>query len=320
MKKNLYIIATAMAAVLALGACSNDDENIVNGVDLSKPISLSFSPAQIDVQTRATIGVTGAFENGDRVGVYVSSSTLADAEYRNIRFTAGANNTWTSSDMYWQSGTDTYTLTAYYPFAGEEGTAAASLAVCLPADQSDPDTYSAADYLWAQIPAQAPTNGAISMTLNHQMSLLKLDMTAGDDMTLAEIATMTPAILGTIPAAGTWDLTSGNITAATEEGATTHASIRPYMDYDASANTLTYYALVMPATSFEQDSKFLTLTATNGTEFSYDLNVTGGIEAGANTYCDLDLTVNRTGITISSFSIGDWQQGKGGSGNVTMDW
>ncbi len=34
MKKNLYIMATAMAAALALGACSNDDENMVNGVDL----------------------------------------------------------------------------------------------------------------------------------------------------------------------------------------------------------------------------------------------------------------------------------------------
>ena len=319
-KTNLYLMAAAMTAALTLGACSNDENShIVNGVDLTKPISLDFRPAQLDTQTRATIGTSGsAFESGDRVGVYVSSGTLAGAEYRNIEFTAVNSTTWNSTDMYWQSGTDTYTLTAYYPFAGTQGTAAATLDVTLPSGQSDADDYTAADYLWAQIPSQSPTNSAISMELSHQMSLLKLDMDNGAGMSLSEVAAMTPAIHGTIPAAGTWDLATGTITAATGIGAASHTFLRPYVDYDSSNGILTYYALVMPGTTFAQGRQFLTLTASDGTVYSYSLNVTGGIEAGAGSYVDLDLTVSRTSIDLDGITIGDWTPGQSGSGNVTM--
>ena len=208
MKNNLFIMAGAMIAALSLGACSNEDDT--HGVDLSKPISLSFQPAA--VVTKATVGVAAdaSFEKNDKVGVYV-----VGAGYNNVCFTNTNNVNWTASQtMYWPDAS-TYTIRAYYPYMET-----VSNVVTLPENQSGKAAFTAADRMWAGVP-QPATNSAISLTLQHKMSLLKLDMTAGDDMTLAEIATMTPAILGTIPAAGTWDLTSGNITAATEEGATT---------------------------------------------------------------------------------------------------
>ena len=87
---------------------------------------------------------------------------------------------------------------------------------------------------------------------------------------------------------------------------------------DNGDGTLTYYALVMPGTVFEEDAKFFSLTDA-GTTYSYDLNIDGGFTAGASQYCDIDLTVHRTGITLSGFSVGNWTSGATGSGSVTMD-
>ena len=313
MKKDLFIMAGAMIAALSLGACSNEDD--AHGVDLSKPISLSFQPAA--VETRATVGVNNAsFEAGDEIGVYVSSSAaLASAEYRNIKFTS-AGGSWAAADMFWPSGTDTYDITAYYPFAGTENTAAATLAVSVPDNQSG-DGYSNADYLWTKRATVQPTNANIPLTLDHKMSLLKLNMAEGDGISLAEVAAMTPAILGEVPAEGTWDLATGAITPDTE--GEKHPSIQPYMDYDSGTGTLTYYALVMPGTTFAQSERFLTLTGTDGTVFYYDLNIEGGITTGAGTYVDLNLTVDRTGISLSSFTVGDWKPSNvSGNGSVVM--
>ena len=312
MKKNLFILASAMAA-LALGACSNEEET--HGVDLSKPISLDFRPAA--VQTRATVGVEDAnFVINDVVGVYVSSSTLEGSDYANIKFTYD-NTKWITKTLYWPSGTDSYTITAYYPFAGSENTAAATLSVSVPDDQSG-TAYTKADYMWAQKTSVTPTNDVIPFTLDHKMSLLKLDITASPNMGLglSQINSMTPAILGSIPATGTWDLATGDITP--DDKSTTHQSIRPYAAYVAN-QTLTYYALVMPGTTFKKGDKFFTLTDGEDNTYSYSLNIEGGITAGEGKYVELDLTVTRKGINITSFDVGDWQPDQSGSGMVELE-
>ena len=181
-------------------------------------------------------------------------------------------------------------------------------AVSLPADQSTAEAFTQADRMWAST-TRAATNGTISLTLNHQMSLIKLDVEDGEAITLDEIKDMTPAILGAMPSEGTWDLQTGTVSFPTD--GKTISGIQPYM-VDNGDGTLTYYALVMPGTVFEQGDQFFSLT-------SYDLNIDGGFTAGASQYCDIDLTVHRTGITLSGFSVGNWTSGATGSGSVTMD-
>lgn len=301
MKKDLFIMAGAMIAALSLGACSEDD---THGVDLSKPISLSFQPAA--VVTKATVGVAAdaSFETNDKVGVYVDN-----AGYNNVCFTNTNNVNWTASQtMYWPDAS-TYTFRAYYPYMET-----VSNVVTLPENQSGKAAFTAADRMWVGVP-QPATNSAISLTLQHKMSLLKLDITAGPGMSLDAIRQMKPAILGTIPSTGTWDLTTGEITFPAEGGSSVK-SIEPYREDNETS--LTYYALVMPGTKFTEGEKFFSLTD-GGTTYSYTLNIEDGFTAGASEYCDLDLTVHRTGISISGFSIGQWKEGTTGEGDVTMD-
>ena len=303
MKNNLFIMAGAMIAALSLGACSNEDDT--HGVDLSKPISLSFQPAA--VVTKATVGVAAdaSFEKNDKVGVYV-----VGAGYNNVCFTNTNNVNWTASQtMYWPDAS-TYTIRAYYPYMET-----VSNVVTLPENQSGKAAFTAADRMWAGVP-QPATNSAISLTLQHKMSLLKLDITAGPSMSLDAIRQMKPAILGDMPSTGTWDLTTGEITFPAEGGSTL-SSIKPYLEDNGTS--LTYYALVMPGTKFNQGEKFFSLKDGN-TTYSYTLNITDGFTADASEYCDLDLTVHRTHISISGFSIGEWIEGAEGKGDVTMDY
>ena len=303
MKNNLFIMAGAMIAALSLGACSEDD---THGVDLSKPISLSFQPAA--VVTKATVGVAAnaSFDKDDKVGVYVDN-----AGYNNVCFTNTDNVNWTASQtMYWPDAS-TYTIRAYYPYMET-----VSNVVTLPEDQSDKAAFTAADRMWVSA-SQPATNSAINLTLQHKMSLLKLDIQDGQGMTLEAIRQMTPAIHGKMPSTGTWDLTTGEITFPAEGGSSL-SNIVPYLEDNETS--LTYYALVMPGTKFEYGKKFFSLTDDGGTTYSYTLNIEDGFTAGASAYCDLDLTVHRTHISISGFNIGQWEEGIKGEGSVTMDY
>lgn len=295
----------ALCCGLALTACHNDDEP---GVDLSKPITLSFSPAQMGAESRATIAVTdAAFGQGDRVGVYT------DAGYNNVLYTnTGGTNWQASTSMYWPDAS-TYTFRAYYPYQ-ESVTDVAAVPVTLPADQSDADKLTAIDYMWAST-TQAASDGPINMELNHKMSLLKLDVTDGEGFSLSEIKNMDATILGTIPSEGTWNLTTGTVAATA--GGQSHNSIVPYM-VENNGTSLTYYALVMPGTTFAEHSRFFQLTD-GGTTYSYVLNIPGGIKAVESQYCNISLTVDRSGITMGTFTVGDWTPGQSGSGEVTMD-
>lgn len=304
MKMKTYLMAPAMAAALLLAACNNDDM----GVDLSKPISLSFAPASMDGQaTRATIGITNAsFQKDDRVGLYMDGTG-----YTNVLYTCQGTANWTTSSLLYWPDAGSYTFRAYYPYMET-----VTDAVSLPTDQSTAEAFTQADRMWASA-TRAATNGPITLTLNHQMSLIKLDVEDGEAISLDEIKDMTPAIHGDIPSEGTWNLQTGAVTFPTDGEAIT--AIRPYRVDNNADGTLTYYALVMPGTVFEEDAKFFSLTDAGGTTYSYDLNIDGGFTAGASQYCDIDLTVHRTGITLSGFSVGNWTPGATGNGSVTMD-
>lgn len=294
----------ALCCGMALTACHNDDEP---GVDLSKPIQLSFSPAQMGAESRATIAVTNAaFEQGDEVGVYT------DAGYSNVLFTNMDGSSWVASEqMYWPDA-GTYTFRAYYPHQ-DNVTDETAVPVNLPADQNDADKLTDIDYMWATA-EQAASNGIINMTLNHKMSLLKLDVTDGDGITLDEIRGMDASILGSIPNTGTWNLATGTVTIAT--GSQNHTAITPYRVDNGTS--LTYYALVMPGTTFAESAPFFQLTDGNAT-YTYVLNISGGITAGEAQYCYISLDVDRTGIDLRAFTVGDWTEDKTGSGTATMD-
>ena len=297
MKTRFFALA---ALTFALAACSNDNEEL----NIDGPVAAKFA-AGIAPATRAS-GTT--WDAGDRIGITGIGTVYDNVPYILKNGTFEAEGT----VIYFQS-TEEVVFRAYYPYQDNVASEAA-VPVTLPADQSDADKLTTIDYMWATAD-WAASNGIINMTLNHKMSLLKLDVTDGEGFSLSEIKNMDAAILGTIPSEGTWDLTTGTITRAAT--GTSIGAITPYM-VDNGDGTLTYYALVMPGTTFAEHSRFFQL-ADGSTTYSYVLNIPGGITAVESQYCNISLTVDRSGITMGTFTVGDWTPGQSGSGSVTLD-
>lgn len=340
MKTNRMIVATALTATLfALGACSNSDEPNVNVVDLTKPIDLRMESAVVTTRSLISEGAT-TFEAGDKIGIYLGApgaddnpTAPASGKYKNMEYTLGGQSTpggqggqaWTGSPIYWQSATQKHTLYAYYPFAGTPGTAAADdkLPVSIAQDQNADGGkgYKAADYMWKQV-VVAPTNSPVALTLDHGMSLIKVTMTLGAGFDkLSDVAALAPSIRGSIYKAGTWNLADGTIAATTADA--TYSAITPYVvdkSADAAAPSLTYYAIVMPGTLFSNGSEFVSLAATDGTTYAYKLALSGGgdLTTKAGEYYHFNLTANKAGIALSSFTIGAWATGTDENGNADM--
>lgn len=333
MRKNRFFIATAMtAATLALGACSNSDEPEV--VDLTKPIELSVEPAVVVTRSQISEGTT-LFEDGDKIGVYLGAPAandtptgLTSGRYQNVERTY-TSSSWSGDPIYWQSANQKHTIYAYYPFTGTGGTAVSGdeVAVSIVDDQNanSGKGYKDADYMWKQS-VVAPTNSALAITLDHKMSLIKVTMAPGNGFTnLAEVAALTPAIHGVIYKEGNWTLTDGVVAAITTDPDNKFDNIKPYIvnkSSDATTPSLTYYAIVMPGTTFDNAAKFITLTATDGTSYVYNLSLSGSgnLVTEAGNYYHFQLKANKSGISLSSFNIGAWTAGTGNnSGEANME-
>lgn len=315
MRASKILVATAMvAATFALSACSNSDEPEV--VDITKPISLDFGLTA--TQTRVTIEDNANFETGNSIGLYMGQpqdTEMAGAlgsldKYNNVQYTYNGSS-WSGDPIYWQNTSQYHTLYAYSPYNGTMSQSDTTVGFELKADQLDGANYKAVDFLWESTTPVKARTGALPMILKHKMSLIKVTITKGKDMTDAELTDMGMVINAPddgIKAKGEFDLKTGTCKAAGDQGGTSAlATVTPYRKDNV------FYAIVMPGTTFAKDAAFVTLTASDGTPYIYKLNISGTAElamVGGNKY-EFTLKANKTGIELTQFTIAAWSAGAG---------
>ena len=114
--KNLITLKMAIAicgGLPLLTACSSDEPS---GTD-NDPVAARIT-ANIASTSRA-IGTT--WQTGDKIGITTTGNLK---QYTNIEYTtAEGNGIFTGTPIYFQDAASEVTFTAYYPFAGTEGTA-----------------------------------------------------------------------------------------------------------------------------------------------------------------------------------------------------
>ena len=323
MRTSKIFMATAMmAATFALGACSNSDEPEV--VDITKPISLDFGLTT--TQTRVTIEDNAAFEAENSIGLYMGkpqNDEVAGAlgsldKYNNVKYTYSGSS-WSGAPIYWQNTAQYHTLYAYSPYDETMNQNTTTIGFELKADQLDGVKYKAVDFLWESTAPVKARTGALPMVLKHKMSLIKVTITEGKDMTGAELTAMGMVINAPssgIKAKGEFDLTTGICKADDEQGATSPlTTVTPYRKGNV------FYAIVMPGTTFTKDAAFVTLTAPDATPYIYKLNISGASDlamVGGNKY-EFALKANKTGIELTQFTIATWDTGSGdGDGDADM--
>ena len=243
----------------------------------------------INISTSITRATDTAFENGDKVGIYVvnqpdalkASGNHAD----NIGFTYSGG--WAASKpIYWKDETTKADFYCYYPY-----TSAISNVYAYPfgvnADQSSAANYKASDFLWGKTEGVAPTKNAVGIMVKHAMSNVIVKLVAGNGYTAEDINAASVVICG-LKTNSTINLATGAVTATGNA-----EDITPMNE----GNQLR--ALVVPQSVTDTDLIKITIG-----DKVYTLNQSIEFKSGKQHTCTLTVERTNQGINIG---IGGWE-------------
>lgn len=215
MKKSVVLILAA----LAFAAC--DKTAVPTWTNPDQPVVTPDGQAPLLKVTPVITKVTETkFEAGDAIGVTVTRAADVWAENQKLTF----DGTVFAGELKWYpEGTETSTVTAYYPYAQ-----AVPTSFTVAADQSN--GASASDFVAGSISGVKPSTEAILVPFQHKLSLIVFNVAnnAGGDL---ESITLDGAILKANLAA--------DFTATVDE----NAAAASVVAYKKSA---TAYALILP--------------------------------------------------------------------------
>lgn len=260
---NISIFVLAMS----LASCSGSDFGDEPEIDGGK-LEMQFSFTHPDSRQNGRATET-AFENGDRVGLFVNEASLplevGGNTVNNALLTCEGSNWKPAGKLYWDAGT--YNATAYYPYLSEISSIT-DFPFSVRTDQDTPASadmlsgYEASDFLYASAKNLTASENPVNLTFRHVMSKLTVRMIKGDNYEgeLPEEATV--YIHNTVPSA-TIDLQAGIATRQTKGARETITACKTgASDYSAIIvpqrieNRMPLVEIVMEGVSFLFESKF----------------------------------------------------------------
>ncbi len=311
--KYLYIIS-----MLALGfvACQQGGE---------EQLLPSNGEMQFNIATSRV--ANGAFEAEDKVGLYVTdyadATTPAPLQISGNR----ANNEamtydgikWaTEQPIYWGKGkSDVY---AYYPYIAEvEDVDSQPFSVTT--DQTVEGAYEASDLLWAKAEGVQQSNGAVSLTMKHQMSRLVVKIMAGKEYIGSLPADATVHLHSTVTDAR-FSLANGSVVKDPYSGAKSIKMRNCGIHTFADGKAVVYEAIVVP----QMLETSVPLLEINAKSVSYLLEDMFNFKPGVSYTYTAVLNASTTAIKVEiGCEIEDWNnigggsEGEGGSGSEGED-
>ena len=135
-------IFTLAAAFVAMISCSENLENT--------PATPETDKLPINISTTLTRATDSAFEQGDKVGIFVvnePNSLAASGNHADNTSFTYAGSTWNpDTPIYWLDQTTKADFYCYYPYAESVSTTAHSFVT--KADQSTLENYKSSEFLW----------------------------------------------------------------------------------------------------------------------------------------------------------------------------
>lgn len=285
MKKNLFFGAMALVALASSCGQDGSNETVINPEVEKIPIQIATN-----IATRVT---DASFESGDKVGVYVvnqengNSGALASSgnHVDNMGFTYTTK--WTAdNEIYWKDQTTKADFYVYYPYNASVSTTAYIFST--KTDQSTLAGYKASELLWGKTVAASPTDGIVSITMDHSLSNVLVYLNPGKGFTAESLAASTVSVkICNVKTDASLNIATGNVTAT---GAAT--MVTPY-------NEGNYYrALIVPQTV---DEKALIVVTVDGVSYT----LTQGFTFAANTQHKFTVTLNKANSGVN-IGIGNW--------------
>ena len=282
MKKNLVLAAVAAL----MFSCSENPTPEPEPTPQPTPEKWA-----INIATNITRATDTAFENGDKVGIYVVNEPNALKAYGNhadnIGFTYSGS--WsTSTPIYWKDETTKADFYCYYPYASDI-TNIEAYSFAVKADQSSVANYKASDFLWGKTTGVAPTKEAVGITVKHAMSNIIVKLVPGNGYTAEDMANASVKVCG-LKTNSTINLAAGVVTATGDA-----EEITPMNE----SNQLR--ALVVPQSVTDTDLIKVTIG-----DKVYTLNQSIEFKSGKQHTCTLTIERTNQGINIG---IGGWESG-----------
>ena len=190
------VVLLACGCMLGISSCVN---KISSEVETEK-IPITFS---LKVKEIAATKVNGnSFTEGDQIGLYglLSKHEMSDERYiDNLLLICGTENNLISKDVvYYPEGDATLDFIAYYPYSSEGVPEGSSfIPVTLQADQSEPENYSASDFMTASHAEVAGSTKAVELEFEHQLTRVKITLQPGEGMTVEDMLADNPRVIAT---------------------------------------------------------------------------------------------------------------------------
>lgn len=309
MKKLLFFAAVAS---VMLTACSSENEEAK--VTDSSPLRLSTQ--NITGLTRAGQSVQlSQFANGQNVGIFlvednngpVTSGTNVTVYSQPLTYVANGSGALTNV-QYWPTDGNGLYIWGVYPLAAATTAAAynaTNVSFSVAADQSADANYMASDLMTGAPTASNPVarqTSAVGLTFTHLLTKIDVNLTAGDGFAASDINNAVVSILNTKPTT-TFGVQSTTVGEASGTAA-------PIVAGTGAATS----AIIIPQT-VAASFNFIQV-AIGGGNYIYKLDAAKTF--AAKTKYTYSITVNKTGLLLTSTTITDWTDGGSTPGTAEL--
>ena len=307
--KKLFFLAAAASVMLA--ACSSDNEEAT----VAEKSAIRLSTQSLTGMTRAGQSVqltqfaanenVGIFLAEDNAGSPVTSGTNVTPYAQPLTYVAdGAGNL--ANTQYWPQDGNGLHIFGVYPLAAATAAAAynaTGVTFTVAANQTSDANYKASDLMTGKPTANNPVarqSTAVDMTFTHLLTKVDVNLTAGagfDDVNSAEVS-----ILGTKP---TTTFNVQNTTLGAASGTAT----------DIVAGTGTTNSVIIVPQAIAANTSFIKVTVGGG---DYIYKLPAATTFAAQTKYVFNITVNKTGLVLTTTQITAWADGVEADGSATL--
>ncbi len=283
------------AALLLLGACSHEDDSLIDYPNANDGF-VSFRSAGI---TRVTS--ESEWEEGDKVGIFSSDASVSTNLQYNVDPQTNELSPETDDDKITVSELESVTYTAYYPYSSTLDGSTYKVDIT---DQSD---LTAIDLLWAES-TLAGSEEVVDFTFDHKLAKIRFNLYREGKSSLVGAG-----ISGTIESVNTTE--SFDVVSGTFSGTSENADISMNIVISDSGYSAYVEAILVPTTDLT-DVKFSFIMNPDDNSIShYTLDVAaldGGWASGkCYDYGDiyLDETPSTDVVEVATTSITNWTSG-----------
>lgn len=317
---------TMAAATMILAGCSNDENEVAD--NWNGEIRLTSG---VTVQTRSNTQAT-QIQEGETVYVWADKASSTADYIKAWKLTAGSSNDFTGTSQYYPtdgSNLDFYALHGNFASnAFTENTTefpATAIVHSVEADQSGTEAYTKSDLLYAVQKNVPRSSNAVELSFYHMLSKVEVALKSGNGKPNLTGAAVT--IVGTkLKADFTPDKSAtmtdqsaraGMITIPGDNNDAAPIKIRTVTTDNLDTNSEYGEAVVLPKQTISQNTPFIQVTLANKAVFSYKIPDAGGLTLESGKKYTYKITVNQTGLTVTS-KIENWTSEEK-TGDAEMD-